>query len=193
MEEARLKIYHRMLPHWELDGASYFITFNTWEKLELNPEAREIVLNSCLFFNNQRYKIFVFVVMIDHVHLLMQPLLKSENEYWSLSSIMSSIKGYSAKQIAKVMKHIGTVWQDERYDRIVRNDDEFQAYWQYIRQNPVEAGLSSTPEDYPYLWQTSESPQLLHPLSCGVGILPALGNQILMLLNILDMKVYKIR
>jgi REP element-mobilizing transposase RayT len=156
MEEARLKIYHRMLPHWELDGASYFITFNTWEKLELNPEAREIVLNSCLFFNNQSYKIFVFVVMIDHVHLLVQPLLKSENEYWSLSSIMSSIKGYSAKQIPKVMKHIGTVWQDERYDRIVRNEEEFQAYWQYIRQNPVEAGLSSTPEDYPFLWQTSE-------------------------------------
>lgn len=60
-----------MLPHWELDGASYFITFNTWERLELNPEAREIVLNSCLFFNNQRYKIFIFVVMTDHVHLLM--------------------------------------------------------------------------------------------------------------------------
>lgn len=94
--------------------------------------------------------------MIDHVHLLMQPLLKSENEYWSLSSIMSSIKGYSAKQIPKVMKHIRTIWQDERYDRIVRNEEEFQAYWQYIRQNPVEAGLSSTPEDYPYLWQTSE-------------------------------------
>ncbi len=156
MEEARLKIFHRTLPHWELDGASYFITFNTWEKLELNPEAREVVFNSCLFFNNQRYKIFVFVVMTDHVHLLMQPLLKSENEYWSLSNIMSSIKGYSAKQIPKVMKHIGTVWQDERYDRIVRNEEEFQAYWQYIRQNPVEAGLSSTPEDYPYLWQTPE-------------------------------------
>ena len=45
---------------------------------------------------------------------------------------MSSIKGYSAKQIAKVMKHIGTVWQDERYERIVRNEQDFQAYWQYI-------------------------------------------------------------
>lgn len=156
MQEPSLKTFYRRLPHWELDGATYFITFNTWEKLELSPEAREIVFNSCLFFNNQRYKIFVFVVMTDHVHLLMQPLIKSENEYWSLSTIMNSIKGFSAKQIPKVMQHIGVVWQDERYDRIVRNEEELQAFWQYIRQNPVEAGLSLTPEDYPFFWQASE-------------------------------------
>ncbi|MBD2388584.1 REP-associated tyrosine transposase [Cylindrospermum sp. FACHB-282] len=156
MQEPRLKIYQRTLPHWELDGATYFITFNTWEKLELSPEAREIVFNSCLFFNKKRYQIFVFVVMSDHVHLLIQPLLKSENEYWSLSSILNSIKGYSSKQIPKVMKHRGIVWQDERHDHIVRNEQEFQAYWEYIRQNPVKAALSSNPENYPFFWQTSE-------------------------------------
>ncbi|MEH2050516.1 REP-associated tyrosine transposase [Nostoc sp.] len=156
MQEPKLKIFQRRLPHWELDGAVYFITFNTWEKLELNLEAREIVFNSCLFFDKNRYRIFVLVVMTDHVHLLIQPLLKSENEFWSLSSIMKSIKGYSAKQISQVMKHIGTVWQDERYDRIVRNDQEFQQYWEYIRQNPVKAGLSSNPENYPFFWQLPE-------------------------------------
>jgi putative transposase len=96
------------------------------------------------------------VVMTNHVHLLIQPLLKSEKEYWSLSSIMNSIKSYSAKQIPKVMNHIGIVWQNERYDHIVRNEQEFQQFWEYIRQNPVKAGLSSTPEDYPFFWQTSE-------------------------------------
>ncbi|MHC5938700.1 REP-associated tyrosine transposase [Nostoc sp.] len=156
MQEPKLKIFQRRLPHWELDGAVYFITFNTWEKLELSLEAREIVFNSCLFFDKNRYRIFVLVVMTNHVHLLIQPLLKSENEFWSLSSIMKSIKGYSAKQIPKVMKHIGTVWQDERYDRIVRNDQEFQQYWEYIRQNPVKAELSSSPENYPFFWQLSE-------------------------------------
>ncbi|MDZ7992398.1 MAG: REP-associated tyrosine transposase [Nostoc sp. EfeVER01] len=156
MQEPKLKIFRRRLPHWELDGAVYFITFNTWEKLELTLEAREIVFNSCLFFDKNRYRIFVLVVMTNHVHLLIQPLLKSEKEFWSLSSIMKSIKGYSAKQIPKVMKHIGTVWQDERYDRIVRNDQEFQQYWEYIRENPVKAGLSSSPENYPFFWQLPE-------------------------------------
>ncbi|MEB3179970.1 MAG: transposase [Nostocaceae cyanobacterium] len=156
MAEPQFKVFNRRLPHWELDGAVYFITFNTWEKLELCVEARQVVFNSCLFFNHKRYKIFTLVIMPDHVHMLIQPWLKSEREYWSLSSIMNSIKGYSSKQIPTVMKHIGTVWQDERYDHIIRNDQEFHNTWEYIRQNPVKAGLSDTPEDYPFFWQISE-------------------------------------
>jgi putative transposase len=156
MREPKFKIYQRNLPHWELDGAVYFITFNTWEKSELSPEARQVVFKACLFFNRKRYKIFVLVVMKDHVHMLIQPWLKSETEYWSVSSILHSIKGYSSKQVPKVMKHIGTVWQSERFDRIVRNDHEFEYYWEYIRQNPVKAGLSATPEEYPFFWQVSE-------------------------------------
>ena len=91
--------------------------------------------------------------MVDHVHLLIKPLPKSEKEFWSLSSILHSIKSYSANQIPKVMKHIGTVWQDERYDHIVRNEQELQYFWKYIRQNPVKAELSNIPEEYPFLWQ----------------------------------------
>ena len=83
LKEPKLKITQRNLPHWELDGAVYFITFKTWEKLELTPEARQVILSSCKFFNNKRYQIFVLVVMPDHVHMLIQPWLKSENEFWS--------------------------------------------------------------------------------------------------------------
>ncbi|MBF2009500.1 MAG: transposase [Chlorogloeopsis fritschii C42_A2020_084] len=155
MQEPKFKITQRTLPHWELDGVVYFITFNTWEKLELTPEARQVVFDACLFFNNKRYNIYIFVVMADHVHILIQPWLKLDNEFWSLSSIMKSIKGYSAKKIPKLMKHTGTIWQDERYDRIIRNEEEFQIYWDYIRQNPVKAALSKTPEDYPFFWQAS--------------------------------------
>lgn len=68
---------------------------------------------------------------------------------------MHSIKSYSAKQISKVMNHIGTVWQDEWYDRIIRDEKEFQDTWEYIRQNPVKAGLSATPEEYLFFWQIS--------------------------------------
>jgi REP element-mobilizing transposase RayT len=91
--------------------------------------------------------------MPDHVHLLIQPLMKEANKYWPLSSIFHSIKSYSAKQIPKVMNHIGTIWQPERYDRIVRNEQEFQSYWHYIRQNPVKANLGRSPEKYPFFWQ----------------------------------------
>lgn len=156
MQEINFKATERNLPHWELDGATYFITFNTWQKLELTPEARQIVLNSCLFFNNKRYKIPVLVVMADHVHMLIEPWLKLEKEYWSISNIMHSIKSYSSNQISKAIKHKGIIWQDERYDRIVRDEQELLATWEYIRQNPVKAGFSNTPEEYLFFWQTSE-------------------------------------
>ncbi|NJN88487.1 MAG: transposase [Leptolyngbyaceae cyanobacterium SL_7_1] len=157
MQERRFKVAQRRLPHWELDGAVYFITFNTWERLELSPAARRVVLETCLFFNNQRYVVFVLVVMPDHVHLLIQPLQKSEHEFWELSGIMKSIKGFSAKKIPQVMKHVGIVWQDERFDRIIRTSAEFQNTWHYIQQNPVKAGLAPTPEAYPFFWKNSNS------------------------------------
>jgi REP element-mobilizing transposase RayT len=94
MSQLKLTIKQRNLPHWEIDGAVYFITFNTWKRLEITPAARQIVLDACKFFDNQRYCIFVMVIMPDHAHLLMQPLPKSERENWSLSSIMHSIKSY---------------------------------------------------------------------------------------------------
>ena len=156
IRDAQLKVSYRNLPHWELEGSVYFITFNTWEKLELTPAARQVVLNACKFFDGQRYQIFCLVVMPDHVHMLIQPLAKFDNKVWSLSSILHSIKSYSSKQIPKVMKHIGTVWQDERHDHIVRDEGEFQVFWEYIRQNPVKAGLSITPEEYPFFGQMYE-------------------------------------
>ncbi|MBE9144002.1 transposase [Planktothrix mougeotii] len=163
-----LKITRRNLPHWELDGAVYFVTFKTFQKLELTPIARTIVLNCCLFFdeshpnNIPRYHTFSLVIMPDHVHWLLQPLPKinteieeeqTKAEYWSLTRILHSIKSYTAKQISKIMKHRGIIWQDERYDRIIRNHQEFINTWQYIRQNPVQEKLSDMAEDYPFLWE----------------------------------------
>ena len=178
----------------------YFITFVTWSRLELNPAARQIVLDSCLFFNEQRYRIYAVVIMPDHVHLLIQPFVKKNKgstsilladqlnkkllsqsdknfsskldnnfasqpnnninsyqtqiEYWSIGSILHSIKSYSSKQIPQVMNHIGKVWQDGRHDRRIRNQQEFDIKWEYIRQNPVKANLVTKAEDYPFLWET---------------------------------------
>ena len=154
--------YRGDLPHWIIDGAIYFITFNTWEKLGLTPEAQKVVLDACLFFQNQRYRIYTVVIMPDHVHMMIQPLEREPGEYWSLANILHSIKSYSSKQIPKVMKHIGIIWQDSRYDRIVRDDREFQFIWEYIRQNPTKASLCKPSEIYPFLWQNTDfDPSLL--------------------------------
>lgn len=146
--------FKKPLPRLEKPQSSYFVTFVTWERLELSPAARQVVLNACEFFHNQRYYLFSGVVMPDHVHLLIQPFIKVEHEFWSIGSILHSIKGYSAKQIPNVMLHIGKVWQDGRYEQMIKDKKEFQNKWEYIRQNPVKDGLSQTPEEYPFLWES---------------------------------------
>ncbi|MFP3434626.1 transposase, partial [Paraburkholderia sp. SIMBA_061] len=89
--------YKKTLPKLEHPQKKYFITFVTWERLELTQEGRKVVLDACCFFHQNRYQIYALVIMPDHVHLLLQPWQKSEGEYWSLSSILHSIKSYSAK------------------------------------------------------------------------------------------------
>ena len=70
---------------------------------------------------------------------------------------MHSIKSYSAKQIPSVMNHMGIIWQSERYDRIIRSQQEFENVYKYILQNPVKAGLSQHSTSYPFLWQATLS------------------------------------
>jgi putative transposase len=89
--------FKKSLPHLEKPKGKYFITFATWERLELTPEARQVALECCKYFDNQRYKLYAVVIMPDHVHLLIEPLLKDETEFWSIGSILHSIKSYSAK------------------------------------------------------------------------------------------------
>lgn len=148
--------YKKTLPKLEYPKKKYFITFVTWERLELTPEGRKVVLDACCFFHQKRCHVYAVVIMPDHVHLLLQPWQKSESEYWSLGSILHSIKSYSAKQIPKVMNHLGKVWQDGRYDEMIRSEEEFRTKWEYIRQNPVKARLSPTPEAYPFFWESDE-------------------------------------
>jgi len=158
------------LPHWELDGSIYFITFSTQDRFELTSAARQVILDACKYFDGQRYQNYAIVVMPDHVHWLVKPLQKKDGEYWSLTSITHSIKSYTAKEIPKVMTYIGKVWQIESYDRIIRDEREFNDTWEYIRQNSVKADLSKIPEDYPFFWQTEtysdslDSPDSLNPI-----------------------------
>jgi len=86
--------------------------------------------------------------MPDHVHLLLHPKEQEAGVWWSLPGILHSIKSFTANELNKLLKRTGTVWQDESFDRIVRDEDEFLEKWNYIRNNPVKRGLCPTPETW---------------------------------------------
>jgi putative transposase len=86
------------------------------------------------------YKLHAFVVMPDHVHLLLTPTVQT------ISQVMNRIKGgFSHRPASKL-----PIWQRGFTDHLVRNADEFASLRFYIHQNPVEGHLAQTAEHYPF-------------------------------------------
>jgi REP element-mobilizing transposase RayT len=88
--------------------------------------------------------------MPDHVHLLLRPREKEPGIWYDLAEILKSLKGVSARRINQLLGTTGAVWQQESYDRIVRDEKEFQEKLQYMWNNPIEAGLTKEPEQYEF-------------------------------------------
>lgn len=145
------QITQRCLPHWQKPGSIYFVTWRCRKGRTLDPEDQGVVLQTLRYFEGLRWNILAMVVMPDHVHVLARPLPSPEGGVLSLGQILHSIKRYTARIINQRKGIRGSLWQDERYDRIVRDDKEFLEKWNYLRNNPVKAGLSPTPEEYPWL------------------------------------------
>jgi carbamoylphosphate synthase large subunit/REP element-mobilizing transposase RayT len=99
----------------------------------------EIVAKTIRHFDGERYFVDSFVVMPNHVHVLVQA--KAQH---NLSEILHSWKSFSAKEINHALKRKGPVWMDENYDHIVRDYSELCRQREYIRNNPVKAKLSDT-------------------------------------------------
>jgi len=102
------------------------------------PEIRKI-LQECLFrFNGERLLLHAGVIMPNHVHLLLEPLAGN-----SLSELLKGIKGASSRKTNQILGTTGNnFWMDESYDHIVRSEDQYQHFIQYIVDNPVKANLS---------------------------------------------------
>lgn len=156
--EPSLQISRRNLPHWELAGSTYFLTWRTVQGVQLLPEHRQIAMSAIRYWDQRKWHLYCAVVMPDHVHALARPLpidIAEPNRVASLSQLIHSIKSFSAHEINACLQRRGAVWQDERFDRIVRDQDEFVEKWVYIRNNPVKAGLAKTSEEYHWLYEAA--------------------------------------
>jgi len=109
-----------------------------------DPDAARVVEDSLIFGVAERYELFAWCVMANHVHALLKPL-------WTMARIMQGIKGYTAFRINELQNARGRVfWQDESYDHWVRDDEELMRIIEYIENNPVAAGLCRSPAEWPW-------------------------------------------
>jgi REP element-mobilizing transposase RayT len=125
--------YRRKLPHWRQEQATYFVTWRLARgQRELDGSERDLVSAAIRKFDGQRYELAAYVVMDDHVHVLLIPLPPFE-----LGAILHSCKLFTARQMRHEHKRFGQVWQDEYFDRIMRGDHEFRQKAEYLVGNPT--------------------------------------------------------
>jgi putative transposase len=143
----------RTLPHWQQPGSVYFLTWRCKKGEILAPEERNIALQALQYWDNRKWTLYAAVIMPDHVHALAQTLpLPGNDGVYDLAEIIHSVKSFSVHQINKLRDSRGSIWQDERYDRIIRDEMEFLEKWQYIMNNPIKIELVNTWGDYPWLY-----------------------------------------
>jgi len=94
--------------------------------------------------------------MPDHVHLLFLPLRDEDGWQFPLVDILQCLKGTTAHRINRLLHTSGPVWEEESFDHVLRSDESLKEKCEYIRQNPVKAGLVQKPEDYRWLWVNPE-------------------------------------
>jgi len=97
--------------------------------------------------------------MPDHLHLLVAPLDREA----SVSTFSKWFKRWFAEEYCRPSVPDGRPtaqswhWQEGCFDRLLRSDESLSEKWEYLRQNPVRAGLVAEPEGWPYQFASTGS------------------------------------
>jgi REP element-mobilizing transposase RayT len=150
------RLYGSLLPHrWfaggTLPSGKAFVALDRLlDEARTGPfylrqrEIAEMVVEA-IRYNAQvlkHYELHAFVVMPNHVHLLVTASVP-------LPKLTQSLKGITAKRGNAMLGLTGNAfWQDESYDHVARNEQEFEGIRHYIEENPVRAGLARQASDY---------------------------------------------
>ncbi len=153
-------------PHYEIDGAIYFITTRLEKESQFfTEEEAKIVEETLLELETKKeLMVYAYVVMPNHVHVLCRPLGSG------LSKAMQLLKGRSSRLI-NVLREAkacptatdgianggrgdfgrpSNVWQKGFFDFTVLTERKFREKFNYIHYNPLRWGLAGNAEDYQY-------------------------------------------
>lgn len=104
-----------------------------------------IVQNAFLHFDGERYRLLAWVIMPNHVHVIVEIL-----EGHPLPEIIHSWKSYTARRINQLLGKTGSLWQPDYFDRYIRSEKHLHFAIDYIHTNPVKAKLVSSPTEWPF-------------------------------------------
>ena len=129
-----------------MSGAVYFVTWRLHPKQpDLKSEEKELLSSALKHFDGERYELLAYVVMHNHVHVLVSPKINHR-----LQDIVFSWKSFTAYFLQRKFLRRNRIWQDEYFDRIVRDEAEFLEKAQYILNNPLKTWPDI--QEYEWVW-----------------------------------------
>lgn len=134
---------HRFL----LGNQCYHVASTTRDRVPVfsDPGCASLVVDAVQFVRRERAYVLAYVVMPEHFHALFVP-----RDGTSISQVMQSIKGYTARLVNEKLARRGPLWQRSFYDRMIRDERQLLETVDYVHMNPVLAGLVEDPRAYPY-------------------------------------------
>jgi putative transposase len=155
------RLTHRTAPGW-----TYFVTTKAWQSVAVFQvrEIAEIVVSKILEHRERgNYLLHEFVLMPDHLHLILTP-----NVTVSLEKAIQLIKGGSSHEIHRARGNNMPIWQSGFHESRVVNWADFKKKADYIRFNSVAAKLVGVPKDWTFgsasgKYQLDSIPQGLKP------------------------------
>ena len=104
-----------------------------------------IIQDALKRYDGERYRLYAWVVMPNHIHVLLRQV-----SGFKLEKIIHSLKSFTAQESNKVLGREGKFWMREAFDRYIRDEEHFGRALRYIENNPVKAKLCVRPEDWEF-------------------------------------------
>ncbi len=140
---SRLRLYDSLMDD---SGRRFFVTTVTWRRAAIfRVERRARLLIDVLrdYRDQGKYLLHEFVVMPDHLHLLLTPAVEM-----SLERVVQFIKGGYSFRLRREEKI--RVWQQSFTNHRIRDAEDYLRHCEYVRLNPVRAKLARDAAEYPY-------------------------------------------
>ncbi len=93
------------------------------------------------------FKLYLYVLMTNHVHLLIRTSMDEEK---SIASIMQSLNSTHTKYFNLKYQRVGHLFQGRYFGELIKSDSHLLELTRYIHLNPVRANFVSKPQDYLY-------------------------------------------
>jgi putative transposase len=136
---------------WET-STIYFITLCVEDRKCVLAKTRAWKICRSVFDRLDQWKILFAIAMPDHLHILAAPLDRDA----SLSDFAKWFKRWFNEANRLPSKPMTWRWQEGCFDRLLRSEESLSEKWEYLRQNPVRAGLVVDPDDWPYQFRFNE-------------------------------------